>query len=219
MTTKNTSGPARDPEADLAGLVASRICHDLISPLGAIGNGVELMQLAGEGAGVGAEAALIGDSLAGATSRIRLFRLAFGAGRDDQPVAWAEFAEATADLRRGGRVDVDLPPAGDLPRGIARALLLALLCAETALAGAGRLALSRERGAGPSATWRTTATSPRLRAGTGLWQAFAAAPAGGAWTQDLAPADVQFALLARALARIGRQARVTVVADSVTIAF
>ena len=28
----------------LAGLVASRLCHDLISPLGAIGNGVELLQ-------------------------------------------------------------------------------------------------------------------------------------------------------------------------------
>jgi histidine phosphotransferase ChpT len=34
----------------LAALVASRICHDLISPIGAIGNGVELMIMDASGA-------------------------------------------------------------------------------------------------------------------------------------------------------------------------
>ena len=32
---------------DLSALVSARLCHDLISPMGAIGNGLELMQLAG----------------------------------------------------------------------------------------------------------------------------------------------------------------------------
>lgn len=32
---------------DLSALIGSRICHDLISPLGAIANGVELMALTG----------------------------------------------------------------------------------------------------------------------------------------------------------------------------
>ncbi|WP_302059353.1 hypothetical protein [Loktanella salsilacus] len=32
---------------DLATLIGSRICHDLISPIGAINNGVELMALTG----------------------------------------------------------------------------------------------------------------------------------------------------------------------------
>ena len=40
---------------DLTALVSSRICHDLISPIGAIGNGVEL--LSGPG-GLGSPAAL-----------------------------------------------------------------------------------------------------------------------------------------------------------------
>ena len=39
---------------DLVALVASRLCHDLISPLGAIGNGVELLSLSGS---AGAETA------------------------------------------------------------------------------------------------------------------------------------------------------------------
>ena len=32
-------------DAELNALVGSRICHDLISPLGAIGNGVELLSM------------------------------------------------------------------------------------------------------------------------------------------------------------------------------
>ena len=31
-------------DTDLPALIAARICHDLISPLGAIGNGVELLE-------------------------------------------------------------------------------------------------------------------------------------------------------------------------------
>jgi hypothetical protein len=32
---------------DIAALIGSRICHDLISPIGAIGNGVELLMMDG----------------------------------------------------------------------------------------------------------------------------------------------------------------------------
>ena len=32
---------------DIAALLGSRICHDLISPLGAISNGVELLEMSG----------------------------------------------------------------------------------------------------------------------------------------------------------------------------
>ena len=32
-------------ELDLTSMIGSRICHDLISPIGAIGNGVELLSI------------------------------------------------------------------------------------------------------------------------------------------------------------------------------
>ena len=35
---------------DLPALIGSRICHDLISPIGAINNGLELLEMAGTGA-------------------------------------------------------------------------------------------------------------------------------------------------------------------------
>ena len=48
--------------ADLAALIAARICHDLVNPLGAIGNGVELLTLTGQGSD--AEMDLIVESVA-----------------------------------------------------------------------------------------------------------------------------------------------------------
>ena len=47
-------------------LIGSRICHDLISPLGAIGNGVELLSMTGTGAAP--EMALISETLHAASA-------------------------------------------------------------------------------------------------------------------------------------------------------
>ena len=70
---------------DLAALIGSRICHDLISPIGAIGNGVELMMM--DGTAKTPELALIAESVANANARIRYFRVAFGsAGADSEPL-------------------------------------------------------------------------------------------------------------------------------------
>ena len=33
---------------DITALVTARMCHDLASPIGAVGNGVELVELAGK---------------------------------------------------------------------------------------------------------------------------------------------------------------------------
>ena len=66
-------------QTDLAALLGSRICHDLISPIGAIGNGVELLMM--EGGTPSPELVLIAESVAAANARIRFFRLAFGVWR------------------------------------------------------------------------------------------------------------------------------------------
>lgn len=72
---------ARNPNltlsgADLAALLCSRVCHDVISPVGAINNGLELLD---EG-GADADALdLIRTSALNASVRLKLARLAFGA--------------------------------------------------------------------------------------------------------------------------------------------
>lgn len=73
MTSKfniSLSGP------DLAALLCSRVCHDVISPVGAINNGLELLD---EG-GTDADALdLIRTSALNASVRLKFARLAFGA--------------------------------------------------------------------------------------------------------------------------------------------
>ena len=80
---------------DLAALIGSRICHDLISPIGAIGNGVELLMM--DGAAQTPELALIAESVANANARIRFFRLAFGANAAHQKIARSEILSILAE--------------------------------------------------------------------------------------------------------------------------
>lgn len=54
---------------DLTSLVGTRICHDLVNPLGAISNGVELMTLSGVQRSP--ELDLIEESIQSASARIR----------------------------------------------------------------------------------------------------------------------------------------------------
>lgn len=56
-------------------LVASRLCHDLVGPVGAIVNGVELL---GDGGGDPEVTALIGDSAKRASRRLQVYRVAYG---------------------------------------------------------------------------------------------------------------------------------------------
>jgi histidine phosphotransferase ChpT len=64
-------------------LLASKLCHDLVSPVSAINNGVELIEDIG-GAVVEEAMKLINDSGATAARRLRLYRLAYGrAGSED----------------------------------------------------------------------------------------------------------------------------------------
>ena len=67
---------------DLAALVSSRICNDLIYPIGAINNGLELLNMFGL-VHDGPEIQLIGNSVKSASTRIQFFRIAFGAASED----------------------------------------------------------------------------------------------------------------------------------------
>lgn len=61
---------------DLAALLCSRVCHDIISPVGAINNGLELLD---EGGADEDAMDLIRASAANASVRLKFARLAFGA--------------------------------------------------------------------------------------------------------------------------------------------
>ena len=93
-------------QPDLAELVGSRLCHDLVNPLSAIANGIELLTLSG--AARTPEVELIADAVGDAMARIRFFRVAFGAARAGETLSEREMRDSLSALYAGTRLALDL---------------------------------------------------------------------------------------------------------------
>lgn len=182
---------------DLSALVSARLCHDLISPMGAIGNGLELMQLAQPA--VTAELDLVAGSLGSALAKLRFFRIAFGPAEAQGRLSAEEIAAVT-DAMFSGRFSVAWEVTGpDLSRMSAKLALLALLCVEKSLpmGGAARVAVA-------GAAIAVSAEGRRTAPPAALWDLVAA----GGEAEGLRPDGVQFALLRRTLEEAGGAAEV-----------
>src|SRR5262245_55688884 len=90
--------PASLGDLELAALVSSRICHDVINPVAAIANGLEMLGEETDQAMRDAAMDLIRKSAAQASAKLQFARLAFGA---------AGSAGAEIDLRDAERVARD----------------------------------------------------------------------------------------------------------------
>ena len=131
---------------DISALIGSRICHDLISPIGAIGNGVELLSL-GEGPANGSpELELISESVENASARIKSFRFAYGSNASHQIIGRQEVLSTLAATARGGRLTYFWNISDDQPRDEVRAVFLGLQCFETALPLGGTIDINRSEG-------------------------------------------------------------------------
>lgn len=181
-------------QPDLAALVGSRICHDLISPIGAIGNGVELLALTD--GDTGAEMDLINESVQNASARIKYFRIAFGAAREEQMVSRSEVLSILSASARGGRFNYIWQIEGDQSRRRVRCALLTLQALETALPLGGDLQVQQD-----GDSWVARAEGPRISVNRVLWDNLLSPQIGFHHTA----AQVQFALLPGVLAEAGRK--------------
>ena len=197
-TARAMTGFRIDPIA-LSALVGSRLCHDLISPMGAIGNGVELLDIAGPD--TAEERRLIGDAVLQANARLRFFRIAFGMADSTHRLGPSEIAGVLRDVTHGGRLTIDWQVPQDLPRAEVRRAFLLIQCVETALAFGGSMTVTR-----PEGRWRIEAEAKRLRDEPDLWRGLTDGPA--ALPQPLAPGQVHFALLALDMANAPHRAEV-----------
>ena len=170
---------------DLVALVGSRICHDLISPLGAIGNGIELMLLAG--GEDSPEMALVRESLENASGRIRFFRIAFGAAQAGHVVKAAEIASALEDAGRKAVIDWRVP--GDCPRPETKLAFLLTACCESAMPFGGTITVNEAGG-----IWSVTGRADRMKIDPNDWAHLSAAHTGGT-EAELTPAKVHFGLV------------------------
>jgi len=107
------SGPAALESLDLAALLCSRVCHDLISPVGAIVNGMEVLEETEDESTRTFALDLIRKSADQASARLQFCRLAFGAAGS----AGAEIDLGDAEkLARGFFEDDKVRLAWGLPR-------------------------------------------------------------------------------------------------------
>lgn len=170
---------------DLAALIGSRICHDLISPIGAINNGLELLEMAGSTSGP--EIGLISDSVNNASARIRFFRLAFGAASSLE-ISVQEVKTVLRDMTQGTRLSVLWDNDAPAPRSDVRLALLAEQCLESAMPFGGQIAIAYD----DTGKWHVTGIADRLKIDTDLWSILA----DGNVPNDLAATHVHYALLA-----------------------
>ena len=193
--------------AKLAALVGSRICHDLISPVGAINNGLERLGMAG--AMDGPELELISDSVNNANARIRFFRIAFGAA-GMQELGRAEIDSVLSDVSKGGRVKYKWNVEGSAPRADVRLAFLAGLCMESGLPYGGTVEISRSED-----SWTITGEGRKVNADSALWAALAE-PSDDV---EITPALVQFALMPEMASETGRSVSATPGEEKLTIQF
>jgi histidine phosphotransferase ChpT len=133
---------------DLASLLCSRLCHDLMSPVGAFNNGIEL--LADEQDPDMREKCfeLLADSARASANKLKFFRLAFGAAGGFGEEIDTHEAEAALEGVFGPERRIELGwvvSDGKLPKGAVKLLLNLALLAGDALVRGGRLDVGGER--------------------------------------------------------------------------
>ena len=143
---------------DFAGLIASRICHDLAGPIGAIAGGAELLGDEADEVVRSEFLAVMGTGAATLAARLRLLRLLFGDG-SDTPIPLAEVrAILAAWFAIDARVALDWADASAVvPLPLARLLLALALTAADALEHGGHIAIA------PAADgWRIVGAGPHV---------------------------------------------------------
>ncbi|MPZ09957.1 MAG: hypothetical protein GEU89_07045 [Kiloniellaceae bacterium] len=125
----------------VAELLASRLCHDLVGPIGAVGNGLEL--LADDEFGMAEDAMKLTASSARQASHIlQFFRLAYGLAGAQVGADYSQLRDLSMALLETSRTKLDWTgvqaPEG-APDGIAKAVLNMIALGHEALPRGGKL--------------------------------------------------------------------------------
>lgn len=128
-------------DLNVADFLCSRLCHDLVGPISAVGNGLELLaenpQLEEEAVALARRSALRAGAL------VQFYRLAFG-NAGNQLVRPSEAQAVAQGLFHDGRVRLEWAAGNGLalPPGGGKLLLNMLILAAEALPRGGRLAVN-----------------------------------------------------------------------------
>src|SRR6185312_11542751 len=95
-------------EIEFAALLVSRVCHDLVGPLGAVVNGMEVLEDERDAEMRADAIRLVTSSAEQALARIQFMRIAFGAaGSAGAELDLSEIGRLVTGLLAGGKVQLD----------------------------------------------------------------------------------------------------------------
>jgi histidine phosphotransferase ChpT len=136
-----------DTDIDLAALLCSRLCHDLLSPVGAMNNGLELLADEHDPQMRQRCMDLLAESAKSAADKLKFFRLAFGAaggfGTQVDPAEARAVVEPLVTASRKTELIWSVP-ATLMPKRAVKILLNLVLIANDALVRGGTLHVGAE---------------------------------------------------------------------------
>jgi histidine phosphotransferase ChpT len=136
-----------DNDVDLAALLCSRLCHDLLSPVGAMNNGLELLADEHDPEMRKRCMDLLAESAKSAADKLKFFRLAFGAaggfGTEVDPAEAYAVVEPLVTASRKTELVWSVPSVL-MPKRAVKVLLNLVLIANDALVRGGTLHVGAE---------------------------------------------------------------------------
>lgn len=159
---------------DLAALIASRVCHDIISPVGAIVNGLEVLEEEKDESMREFAQDLVQKSARQASAKLQFSRLAFGAsGGAGTELDMVDAGRVAAALLEREKAELDWQvSAAMLPKSQAKLLLNLLLIALNSVARGGTIKVTAERADGET-VMRVVAEGDRARLPAGVKEVIA----------------------------------------------
>lgn len=152
-------------DIEFAALLISRVCHDLVSPVGAVVNGLEVLEDERDAAMRADALKLVASSAALAAARLQFARLAFGAaGSAGAELDLSEVGRVVRGLVEGSKVEVDWQAAPlNWPKNWAKLLMNATLIAADGLPRGGHVVVrTSAEASSPSFSVRATGPNARL---------------------------------------------------------
>lgn len=159
---------------ELAALIASRVCHDVISPVGAIVNGLEVLEEEKDESMREFAQDLVQKSAKQASAKLQFSRLAFGAsGGAGTELDMVEAGRVAAALLEREKVELNWQvAAGMLPKAEAKLLLNLLVIALNSAARGGTIRVTAERDEGET-VMRVVAQGDRAKLPAGVKEVIA----------------------------------------------
>jgi histidine phosphotransferase ChpT len=146
-------------------LACSKLCHDVISPIGAVNNGLELLEEEEDTALKTEALALAQKSARRASVLLQVYRSALGGAGSQQSFGPREALALAGDYFQGGKVQLfssQPPESTDFPGGFGKLLLNTLIFAGDCLPRGGRIEAQARPPAGSSVPIEVTASGQQL---------------------------------------------------------